>query len=156
MTLPNRSAPYFSRKEFDARLAKLRRSMAEHDVEVCLLSAPENIFYLTGLDHWGYFAPHLLIVPAGGEMVLVTRAMERVTIASHVRNARFEGHQDNETRSRCGGRGSCTISASRPDGSGMRCGRPALPHGSGRSAEARLPGRPMDRRNRARRRRCAW
>ena len=76
LTLPNRSAPYFSREEFDARLATLRRSMAERDLDVCLLSAPENIFYLTGLDHWGYFAPHLLIVPAGGEMVLVTRAME--------------------------------------------------------------------------------
>ena len=97
MNLPNRSAPYFSREEFDARLTLLRRGMAERDVEVCLLSAPENIFYLTGLDHWGYFAPHLLIVPADGEMVLVTRAMERVTIENHVRNARFEGHQDNES-----------------------------------------------------------
>src|SRR3546814_9677714 len=32
-----------------------------------------------------------------GEVVLVTRAMERVTIANQVRNARFEGHGDHET-----------------------------------------------------------
>ena len=55
--------------------------MAERELSACLLSAPENIFYLTGLDHWGYFAPHMLIVPAAGEMVLVARAMERVTVA---------------------------------------------------------------------------
>jgi len=90
-------APYFSRVEFDARLAALREQMAERGLDLCLLSAPENIFYLTGLDHWGYFAPHILIVPAAGEMVLITRAMEEVTIANHVRNARFEGHADGQT-----------------------------------------------------------
>src|SRR3546814_4749492 len=39
----------------------------------------------------------ILIVPLQGEVVLVTRAMERVTIANQVRNARFEGHGDHET-----------------------------------------------------------
>ena len=70
--------------------------MAAQGLEVCLISTPENIFYLSGLDHWGYFAPHVLLVPAAGEMVLVTRAMESVTIAHQVRNARFEGHGDQD------------------------------------------------------------
>ncbi|HEX6013194.1 MAG TPA: Xaa-Pro peptidase family protein [Geminicoccaceae bacterium] len=87
----------FARKEHDARLAAVRRAMAERDLELCLLSSPENIFYLTGLDHWGYFAPHLLLVPAEGELVLVARAMERVTVANQVANARFVGHADHET-----------------------------------------------------------
>src|SRR3546814_7598190 len=39
----------------------------------------------------------MLIVPLQGEVVLVTRAMERVTVANQVRNARFEGHGDHET-----------------------------------------------------------
>jgi Xaa-Pro dipeptidase len=95
--LPADTPPYFSDEEFGARLEKLRGKMAEAGVAICLLSVPENIFYLTGLDHWGYFAPHLLIVPAEDEMVLITRAMERVTIANQVRNARFEGHADSET-----------------------------------------------------------
>ena len=30
-------------------------------------------------------------------MVLVTRAMEKVTVAHQVRNASFEGHEDNES-----------------------------------------------------------
>src|SRR3546814_2612617 len=66
-------------------------------IDLLLLSAPENIVYLTGLDHWGYFAPHVLVVPRDGGLVLVTRAMERVTVAAQVAGARFEGHSDSET-----------------------------------------------------------
>jgi Xaa-Pro dipeptidase len=91
------SEEFFSRAEFDARLARVREIMLDRGVDVCLISAPENIFYLIGLDHWGYFAPHLLIVPVKGELTLVTRAMEKVTVANQVRNARFQGHSDDET-----------------------------------------------------------
>lgn len=84
-------------QDHELRLAALRAFMLERRLDAVLLSAPENIFYLTGLDHWGYFAPHLLVVPLQGEVVLVTRAMERVTVANQVRNARFEGHGDHET-----------------------------------------------------------
>jgi Xaa-Pro dipeptidase len=87
----------FGAAEYERRLAAVRRRMAERDLDVCLISTPENIFYLTGLDHWGYFAPHLLLVPADGEMTLVARAMEKVTIAHQVKNARFAGHEDSET-----------------------------------------------------------
>jgi Xaa-Pro dipeptidase len=87
----------FSDDEYAQRLAAVRLAMCGLELGAALVSTPENIFYLTGLDHWGYFAPHVLIVPAEGEMVLVTRAMERVTIANQVRNARFEGHADGET-----------------------------------------------------------
>ena len=62
-----------------------------------MIAAPENVFYLTGLDHWGYFAPHLLVVPIAGTPVLVTRAMEKVTIETQVRAALFRGHGDAET-----------------------------------------------------------
>jgi Xaa-Pro dipeptidase len=89
--------PLFAPAEFDGRLAALRARMVEQALDGLLVSSPENIFYLTGLEHWGYFAPHLLLVPAAGELVLATRAMERVTIANQVRNARFEGHADTET-----------------------------------------------------------
>ena len=87
----------FSDDELAARLAAFRSRMAVRKLDIALVSTPENIFYLTGLDHWGYFAPHLLIVPAGGEMTLVTRSMERVSVEKQVRNARFEGHTDLET-----------------------------------------------------------
>jgi Xaa-Pro dipeptidase len=98
---PNVIAPapagLFSKEEYDARLAAVRRAMDARNAAFLLLSAPESIFYLTGLDHWGYFAPHILVVPADGEMLLVARAMERVTVANQVHNARFEGYRDSET-----------------------------------------------------------
>src|SRR5262245_23238742 len=89
--------PYFTRAEYDTRLAALRRGMAGQGLDLLLLSSAENIFYLTGLDHWGFFAPHILMVPAAGEMTLATRAMEKVTVAHRVLNARFAGHGDHET-----------------------------------------------------------
>lgn len=87
----------FTDDELAARLAAVRREMAEQDLDTVLVSTPENIFYLIGLDHWGYFATHLLVVPAEGQMTLVTRAMERVSINHQVRNALFAGHEDSET-----------------------------------------------------------
>jgi Xaa-Pro dipeptidase len=94
----------FDDAELAARVTRLRTSMAARDLDVALISTPENVFYLTGLDHWGYFAPHLLMVPAQGDMVLVTRAMERVSIEKQVRNAIFRGHADTETAADLGGR----------------------------------------------------
>ncbi|WEX10507.1 Xaa-Pro peptidase family protein [Chelativorans sp. AA-79] len=87
----------FTDEELGQRLQTLRAAMLSRGLDMALLSTPENIFYLTGLDHWGYFAPHLLIVPAEGDMVLVTRQMERVSIQKQVRNALFQGHEDSET-----------------------------------------------------------
>jgi len=87
----------FSDAELTARVAKVRAALAEKGVDVALLSSPENIFYLIGLDHWGYFAPHLLVVPREGEMVLIVRAMENVVVRNQVRNAAYIGHTDSET-----------------------------------------------------------
>ena len=87
----------FSDGELARRASAVREAMAAGAIDTAVFSAPESVFYLTGLDHWGYFAPHHLIVPQAGEMVLVTRAMERVTIANQVRNARFSGHSDSVT-----------------------------------------------------------
>ena len=41
--------PYFAAEEYGARLAALRVGTAARGIELTLLSAPENIFYLTGL-----------------------------------------------------------------------------------------------------------
>ena len=87
----------FSDEELSRRLAATRQEMAARGLDLVLLSAPEHVFYLTGLDHWGYFAPHVLIVAAEGELVLVTRAMDHVAIRNQVRNATFIGHSDSES-----------------------------------------------------------
>src|SRR5690606_22908023 len=91
------AVPAIDGMEYGERLAALRREMTARGLDLALLSQPENVFYLTGLDHWGYFVPHLLVVPAKGEMVLVPRAMERVTVEHQAHGARFAGHSDSET-----------------------------------------------------------
>ena len=87
----------FSDAEINRRLGALRVEMAARKLDGAIVAAPENVFYLTGLDHWGYFAPHLLVVPLEGMPVLVTRAMERVSVEKQVRAAEFRGHSDSET-----------------------------------------------------------
>jgi Xaa-Pro dipeptidase len=87
----------FSDAEIARRLAAFRAELNTRKLDGAVVAAPENVFYLTGLDHWGYFAPHLLIVPLQGTPVLVTRAMERVSVDKQVRAAEFRGHSDSET-----------------------------------------------------------
>jgi Xaa-Pro dipeptidase len=87
----------FSDAEIARRLAAFRIELSARKLDGGVVAAPENVFYLTGLDHWGYFAPHLLIVPLQGTPVLVTRAMERVSVDKQVRAAEFRGHSDSET-----------------------------------------------------------
>jgi Xaa-Pro dipeptidase len=87
----------FDQEEIEGRIAALRAELIAAHLDAAIIAAPENVFYLTGLDHWGYFAPHLLIVPLSGSPVLVTRAMERVTIEKQVTTALFRGHSDSQT-----------------------------------------------------------
>jgi Xaa-Pro dipeptidase len=91
--------PLFPQTEYDQRLDNLRRLMAERDLDACLISSPENIFYLTGLSHMGFFAYHLLIVPRDGKMTLICRAMEWVTVERMVISpgrANFFGFSDSD------------------------------------------------------------
>lgn len=90
------SPAVFPKEEFDARLERVRAALAADDLAGLVVSTPENIFYLTGLDHQGFFAPHLLIVSATGEMTLIARAMERITVQDQVTGAGFVGYADNE------------------------------------------------------------
>ena len=112
----------FSAEELAGRLRRVRAGMEARGLDAAVIAAPENVFYLTGLDHWGYFAPHLLIVPRDGEPTLVTRAMERVTIERQVSAAAFAGHSDSETAADMAGAGArrAGVRAHRPRGLDFR------------------------------------
>jgi len=56
----------------------------ERGLRAIIVCAPENVFYLTGLEHQGYFAYEALIVPLQGDPILVTRAMEKATVRDQV------------------------------------------------------------------------
>ena len=86
----------FPRVELEVRLGAVRALMRERGFDGIVVTVPENIYYLTGLDHWGFFACHALLVPLEGEMGLMCRAMERITVENQVNNAEFFGHADTE------------------------------------------------------------
>jgi Xaa-Pro dipeptidase len=66
--------------EHDARLAAVREAMERRGVTALLLASPEDVYYLTGLNHLGYFAVTLLVLPIEGPPLLVARAMEAPTV----------------------------------------------------------------------------
>ncbi len=89
------SAP-FPPQELEARLARVRAGLAAKDLDAGLIASPENIYYLTGLDHWGFFALHLLVVPRQGDLWLITRAMEHATVQAQTPQVVHSGYRDDE------------------------------------------------------------
>lgn len=86
----------FPREELDNRLKAVQSVLCQKGFDGCVVSVPENIYYLTGLNHWGYFACHVLIVPSSGQPTLVCRAMERIAVNNMVHNADFVGYADHD------------------------------------------------------------
>ena len=86
----------FPKEELERRLEKVKASLSEQNLDGIIIAVPENIYYLTSMDHWGFFAAHVLVVNRDGEMALACRAMEQITFDNQVENARFYGHQDDE------------------------------------------------------------
>lgn len=86
----------FQLDELNQRVENVRTIMQQRKLDACIVTSPENIFYLTGLDHFGYFAPHILIVPKEHEMRLVVRQMEQVAVDAMLKNGRFIGYLDHE------------------------------------------------------------
>lgn len=85
---------FFSEEEYRTRLDNLRSRMCERGIAASLISSPENIYYLTGLDHQGYFAYQLLVITADGPPVFISRAMERATVRDQLPNVRHIGYSD--------------------------------------------------------------
>ena len=85
---------FFSPEEYRRRLESVREAIDRRNLDGCLVSRPENIFYLTGLNYQGYFAYQMLVVRLRGEPILVTRAMERATVRDQAPGVRHLGYSD--------------------------------------------------------------
>lgn len=88
----------FSAREHEERLARVRSLMSDdrYDLDALLVVSPENIYYLTGLNHQGYFAFTMLLVSREGDLRLLTRMMEAHTIGRQVPNVLHVGYDDDE------------------------------------------------------------
>ena len=94
MLRSNGPAAYFPDEEYRRRWQCVRESMSRRGLDACLISSPENVYYLTGLDYQGYFAFQGLLLPLEGRPFLVTRAMEWATVRDLAPNVEHVGYPD--------------------------------------------------------------
>ena len=92
--MADNSSRYFEDKEYERRRRLVSEAMSRRGLDACLIASPENINYLTGLDHMGYFACQLLLFPVKGALILITRAMERATVSDQVPDVTHIGYTD--------------------------------------------------------------
>ncbi len=66
--MPEANLP-FTREEYDARLAKVRKSMIEHEVDVLVVADPSNMAWLTGYDGWSFYTHQAVMVDHDSEPI---------------------------------------------------------------------------------------
>ena len=86
----------FGPEEYAGRVERVRAVMRARDLGALVVTTPENIYYLVGLNHQGYFAFTMLVLPLEGEPLLVTRAMEQAVISAQTSGVAFLGYGEDE------------------------------------------------------------
>ena len=66
----------FSKDELEGRLNLARRELQDRQIDILILTSPENIFYLTGQQTPGYYTYQALMLPVEGEPVFIVRQLE--------------------------------------------------------------------------------
>ncbi|MFH8793694.1 M24 family metallopeptidase [Streptomyces sp. NPDC017941] len=84
----------FPPEEYEQRRDAVRAAMDRRGLDALLVTAPEDVHYLSGLDHQGHFAVTGLVVPLHGSPVLVERAMEAPTAAAQTHGVDHHGYGD--------------------------------------------------------------
>ncbi|MDP8957987.1 MAG: Xaa-Pro peptidase family protein [Actinomycetota bacterium] len=92
----NEARGAFNAEEYTGRMARIRAAMEERDLGALIVTSPENIYYLIGLSHQGYFAFTMLILPYEGTPILLTRGMERHTISQQAPDVFHVGYQEGD------------------------------------------------------------
>lgn len=108
--------PAVPEEEYRERVERLRRAMRRRGVTALALTSPENVHYLLGLDHLGYFAFTMLVLPPSGPPVLVARRMERDTLTAQVPGARQALYGEAQDPARVAAR---ALARTAPPGSGI-------------------------------------
>ncbi|QQN77172.1 M24 family metallopeptidase [Streptomyces sp. XC 2026] len=86
--------PAFPAEEYAQRLFTTRAAMERRGFDALLVTAPEDVHYLCGLDHQGHFALTALLVPLYGRPVLLERAMETPTALAQTHGVAHHGYDD--------------------------------------------------------------
>jgi Xaa-Pro dipeptidase len=71
---------HFPPEEFAQRMRNVHAAMKEKELDAVIVTNPENIYYLTGIAHQGYFAFSSLILVPDEPGIIVMRAMEQAIL----------------------------------------------------------------------------
>jgi Xaa-Pro dipeptidase len=86
----------FPVEEYRQRLARLRRGMGAHGIDVLLVTTPENICYLSGYQTPGYYCKQCLLVPLDAAPIHLTRGTEETNAKMLSWIDRTDGYMDHE------------------------------------------------------------
>jgi Xaa-Pro dipeptidase len=83
-------------EEHKARVAAVRADIGATGLAGVCVTGPEDVYYLTGLNHQGYFAFTMLVLPLTGVPVVVARQMEATTLSVQVPWCLHYAYQEDE------------------------------------------------------------
>src|SRR5213594_1183405 len=86
----------FSVTEYQDRLSRVRAQMAERNLDVLVVTTPENICYLSGYETAGYYCKQCLLVPLAGEPIHLTRGTEETNAKMRSWIDRTNSYMDHE------------------------------------------------------------
>ena len=66
----------FSKAELEIRIASARKILIEREIDIMILTGPENIFYLTGQQTPGYYTYQALLLSVDSDPVFIVRQLE--------------------------------------------------------------------------------
>ena len=66
----------FTREEYAARLAKVRKAMADQDIEVLVATDPSTMAWLTGYDGWSFYTHQAVLVTHDRDPIWWGRLMD--------------------------------------------------------------------------------
>ena len=66
----------FSKQELEQRIEAARAILSAREIDVMIVTGPENIYYLTGQQTPGYYTYQALLLPVDAEPVFIVRQLE--------------------------------------------------------------------------------
>ncbi len=67
---------HFERAEYQARIARTRRAMAERGIELLIVSDPSNMAWLTGYDGWSFYVHQCVLLAQEGDPLWFGRGQD--------------------------------------------------------------------------------
>jgi Xaa-Pro dipeptidase len=102
----------FTRSEYAGRRQAVQALMWQRGVDVLLAVNPEDLYYLVGINHQGYFAFTMLVLPSRGSPLLISRDMDRAANTAQLVDCELTTFADGEDPAEVAARALAQVAAS--------------------------------------------